>query len=62
MGGARLRNSVMRRRMSGGDAIIAGTALIHGLTLATRKTRDSAWIEGLGLVDPLQAPPPAEAP
>ena len=47
------------RKMSLGDSIIAGTALVHKLTLATRNTSDFAWIPGLGLFDPF-APPPVE--
>ncbi len=42
-----------RRPMQLGDALIAGTALVHGLTLVTRNTRDFAWIGELRLLDPL---------
>ncbi len=42
-----------QRRMSLGDALIAGTALSHGLPLATHNTEDFAWIEELEVVDPL---------
>lgn len=35
------------------DAIIAATALHHGLTLVTHNLRDFDWIDGLHLVDPL---------
>ena len=42
-----------RRRMSIGDALIAGTALSHGLSLATHNTEDFAWIEELEVIDPL---------
>ena len=42
-----------QRRMSLGDALIAGTALSHGLELATHNTEDFAWIEELEVVDPL---------
>lgn len=42
-----------RRRMSLGDAIISGTALTHGLTLATHNTDDFEWVESLDVVDPL---------
>ena len=48
-----------QRKMSLGDSIIAGTALVHKMTLATRNTSDFAWIPGLGLFDPF-APPPVE--
>lgn len=40
-----------QRRMSLGDALIAGTALSHGLPLATHNTEDFAWIEELEVVD-----------
>jgi predicted nucleic acid-binding protein len=41
------------RRMSLGDAIIAGTALTHQLQLVTRNVRDFSWIEGLNVINPL---------
>lgn len=41
------------RRLSLGDALIAGTALAHGLTLITRNSADFNWIKGLALLDPL---------
>lgn len=41
------------RKMSLGDALIAGTALVHGLTLVTHNTSDFAWIAGLEILDPL---------
>ena len=40
------------RRMTLGDALIAGTALTHRLTLVTRNTDDFTWIAGLQLLDP----------
>ena len=43
-----------QRRMTLGDAIIAGTALVHGLTLVTHNTADFTWIGGLSLLDPLE--------
>ncbi|MGO9275212.1 MAG: type II toxin-antitoxin system VapC family toxin [Terriglobia bacterium] len=43
-----------RRKMTLGDALVAGTALLHGLTLVTRNTRDFDWIEGLPLLNPFQ--------
>jgi predicted nucleic acid-binding protein len=46
-----------QRRMSLGDAIIAATALVHGLTLVTRNTPDFRWISGLRLLDPIASPP-----
>jgi len=42
-----------KRRMSLGDALIAGTALSHGVPLATHNAEDFAWIEELEVVDPL---------
>jgi predicted nucleic acid-binding protein len=49
-----------QRRISLGDAIVAGTAMAHGLTLVTRNMRDFQWIEGLSLLNPLDTPPPQE--
>ena len=43
------------RKMSLGDALIAGTALAHKLTLVTRDTQDFQWIDGLTLLDPLDS-------
>ena len=37
------------------DALIAGTALTHGLTLVTKNTKDFQWIDGLTLLDPLES-------
>ena len=45
-----------RRKMSLGDSIIAGTAMVHKRTLATRNIDDFRWIEELKLLDPLAAP------
>jgi predicted nucleic acid-binding protein len=44
------------RRMTLGDALIAGTALTHRLVLVTHNARDFRWIEGLTLLDPLDGP------
>jgi predicted nucleic acid-binding protein len=44
------------RRMSLGDAIVAGTALDHRLALATRNVRDFSWIQTLSLINPLESP------
>ena len=44
------------RRMSLGDAIVAGTALDHRLALATRNVRDFSWIQSLSLLNPLESP------
>ena len=40
------------KKMTLGDALIAGTALTHNLTLVTRNTKDFDWIEPLTLLDP----------
>jgi toxin FitB len=44
------------RRMSLGDAIVAGTALDHRLALATRNIGDFSWIQSLSLINPLESP------
>jgi predicted nucleic acid-binding protein len=44
------------RKMSLGDALVAGTALVHGRTLVTRNIDDFKWIAGLSLLDPLTTP------
>ncbi|MCC5635012.1 type II toxin-antitoxin system VapC family toxin [Nostoc sp. CHAB 5844] len=41
-----------QRRMTVGDAIIAGTALVHGLTLITRNVDDFRWIAELNILNP----------
>lgn len=41
------------RSTSLGDTLIAGTALSHGLKLATHNTEDFAWINELDVFDPL---------
>jgi predicted nucleic acid-binding protein len=43
-----------QRRMSLGDALIAGTALSHDLRLATRNTDDFTWIDDLAVFDPIE--------
>ena len=45
------------RARPGNDALIAATALVHGLTLATRNRRDFAGIAGLRQVDPWSGAP-----
>jgi predicted nucleic acid-binding protein len=46
------------KKMSLGDSLIAGTALVHDLTLVTRNTDDFAWIARLNLLNPLEPPAP----
>lgn len=41
-----------RQKMSLGDSIIAGTALVYGRTLVTRNVEDFRWIEQLTLLTP----------
>ena len=43
-----------QRKMSLGDALIAGTALAYNLTLITRNTQDFRWVDGLKLIDPFK--------
>jgi predicted nucleic acid-binding protein len=49
------------RRMSLGDAIVAGTALDHRLALATRNVKDFSWIQSLSVINPLESPELGEA-
>ncbi len=42
-----------QQRMTLGDAIIAGTALLYELTLVTRNVDDFRWISELNLLNPL---------
>ena len=44
------------KKMSLGDALIAGTALTHNLTLVTRNATDFAWIAGLQVLNPFDSP------
>ena len=41
-----------RHAMSLADALIAATALNHGLSLATHNTTDFGWIKSLEVIDP----------
>ncbi len=41
-----------QKKMSLGDALVAATALDHGLTLVTRNTKDFEWIKKLSLHNP----------
>ena len=49
-----------QQKMSLGDALVAGTALVHGLTLVTRNVEDFQWIQGLLLLNPFDTEPPQE--
>ena len=40
------------RKITLGDALIAGTALVHNLTLVTRNEKDFRWITGLSILNP----------
>src|SRR5437879_381391 len=42
-----------RRRISLGDSIVAGTAIVHGRMLITHNTEDFRWISEIKLFDPL---------
>ncbi len=44
-----------QRKMPLGDALVAGTALVYGLTLVTRNTKDFDSIDGLSLLNPFLA-------
>jgi len=46
---------LQQRRMSLGDALIAGTALVHDLMLVTRNVEDFQWIQGLWFLNPFEA-------
>lgn len=43
------------RKMSLGDAIIAGTALVYDLTVVTRNTEDFDWVTELKLFNPFDS-------
>lgn len=43
-----------QRRMTLGDALIAGTATVHQLALATHNTQDFKWIPNLDVYDPFE--------
>ena len=48
-----------QKRMTLGDAIIAGTALVYGLTLITRNTDDFRWITQMRLWNPFESDKPS---
>ncbi len=43
-----------QKKMSLGDAIIAGTALTYQLPIMTRNVADFQWIEGLEVINPFE--------
>ena len=47
---------LMRRKMGLADAIIAATALVHGLKLVTRNVDDFKHIAGVEIVNPFDEP------
>jgi toxin FitB len=49
-----------QRKLSLGDSLVAGTAIVHGLTLVTRNVEDFQWIQGLSLLNPFDTAPPPE--
>ena len=42
------------RKMTLGDALVAGTALVHNLTLITRNVKDFNWIPNLPILNPFE--------
>ena len=50
------------RKMSLGDALVAGTALANDLTLVTRNTKDFSSITALRLFDPFTSSAPSSPP
>ncbi|MEH1875299.1 type II toxin-antitoxin system VapC family toxin [Nostoc sp.] len=48
-----------QKRMTLGDAIIASTALVYGLTLITRNTDDFRWITQIRLWNPFESDKPS---
>lgn len=46
-----------QKSISLGDAIIAATAIEHGISIVTRNTADFQWIDGLKVVNPFDTPP-----
>jgi predicted nucleic acid-binding protein len=47
-------NLRQQRALSLGDALIAATAIYHGLPLATHNKRDFEWIKSLEVIDPME--------
>jgi predicted nucleic acid-binding protein len=44
-----------QHKMGLGDAIIAATALVHNLKLATANVKDFQWIEQLDIINPVES-------
>ena len=42
------------KKMSLGDALIAGTAIVHELVVVTANVKDFDWIDSLEVINPLQ--------
>lgn len=42
-----------KRKMSLGDALIAGTALIYDLKIVTSNVKDYQWIDDIEIINPL---------
>ena len=42
------------KKMTLGDALVAGTALVHNRTLVTRNAKDFEWIAGLSVLNPFE--------
>ena len=49
-----------QRKMSLGDALVAGTTLVYGRTLVTRNVEDFRGIPGLSLLNPFDEEPQHE--
>ena len=47
-----IESNIILRKMTLGDALVAGTALAHGLNLVTRNADDFKWIAGLSVLNP----------
>ena len=43
-----------QRKLSLGDSLVAATALVHELQLATRNVEDFSWIEDLEVINPFE--------
>ena len=42
------------RRITLGDSLVAGTALVHQRTLVTKNTKDFIWINDLEILNPFE--------